>query len=125
MAISMRPQQVRRYGDTARLLTKHGRGAPASYARDRWNDEPLDLVTPEAEEQMAGDARELAADLERLGPTFVKLGQPLSTRADLLPAPYIEALSRLQERCDPVPLEAVAAVVQEELGQPIDRAFAS
>ncbi|HKY76997.1 MAG TPA: AarF/UbiB family protein [Acidimicrobiia bacterium] len=125
MAISMRPQQVRRYGDIARLLTKHGRGASASYARDRWNDEPLDLVTPEAEEQMAADARELAADLERLGPTFVKLGQLLSTRADLLPAPYIEALSRLQERCDPVPLEAVATVVQEELGLPIDRAFAS
>ena len=124
MAISMRPQQVRRYGDIARLLTKHGRGASAGYVRDRWNDEPLDLMTPEAEEQMAADARELATDLERLGPTFVKLGQLLSTRADLLPAPYIEALSRLQERCDQVPFEAVATVVQEEFGLPIDRAFA-
>jgi len=74
---------------------------------------------------MVADARELAADLERLGPTFVKLGQLLSTRTDLFPTPYIEALSRLQERCEPVPLEAVATVVAEELGRPIDGAFAS
>jgi predicted unusual protein kinase regulating ubiquinone biosynthesis (AarF/ABC1/UbiB family) len=125
MAISMRPQQVRRYGDIARLLTKYGRGTSASYVRDRWNDQPGDPLTVEAEEQMAADALALAADLERLGPTFVKLGQLLSTRTDLLPPPYIEALSRLQERCDPVPLEAVAAVVQEEFGLPIDRAFAA
>jgi predicted unusual protein kinase regulating ubiquinone biosynthesis (AarF/ABC1/UbiB family) len=124
MAISMRPQQVRRYGDIARLLTKHGRGASASYVRDRWNDEPGDSLTPEVEQQMEADACELAADLERLGPTFVKLGQLLSTRTDLFPAPYIEALSRLQEQCDPVPFEAVAGVVEEEFGLPVDRAFA-
>ena len=125
MAISMRPQQVRRYGDIARLLTKYGRGASAGYVRDRWNDALEDPLSPEAEQQMVADARELAADLERLGPTFVKLGQLLSTRTDLFPTPYIEALSRLQERCEPVPLEAVATVVAEELGRPIDGAFAS
>jgi len=125
MALSMRPRQVRRYGDIARLLTKYGRGAPARYVRDRWNDEPGDPLTAEAEQEMVADAEELAADLERLGPTFVKLGQLLSTRTDLLPPPYIDALSRLQERCDAVPLESVAAVVQEEFGLPIDRAFAA
>jgi predicted unusual protein kinase regulating ubiquinone biosynthesis (AarF/ABC1/UbiB family) len=124
MAISMRPKQVRRYGDIARLLTKYGRGASAGYVRDRWHDEPGEPLAPEAERQMAADAAELAADLERLGPTFVKLGQLLSTRADLLPAPYIEALSRLQERCDAVPFDAMATVVHEELGMPVDRAFA-
>ena len=124
MAISMRPQQVRRYGDIARLLTKYGRGASAGYVRDRWNDEPATALTSEAERQIAADASELAADLERLGPTFVKLGQLLSTRTDLFPAPYIEALSRLQERCEPVPLEAVATVIDEEFGRPINRVFA-
>ncbi|MCA1843565.1 MAG: AarF/ABC1/UbiB kinase family protein, partial [Actinobacteria bacterium] len=69
-------------------------------------------------------AEELAADLERRGPTFVKLGQLLSTRTDLLPEPYIQALSRLQEHCDPIPPDAVAAVVEAELGVPPDRAFA-
>ena len=128
MAISIRPQQVRRYGDIARLLAKYGRGEAAGYARDRFTNGssgPVAPVAPEVERQMAADAEELAADLEQRGPTFVKLGQLLSTRTDLLPEPYIEALSRLQERCDPVPVAAVAAVVQEEFGRPIDRVFAS
>jgi len=47
------------------------------------------------------DADELAADLEALGPTFVKLGQLLSTRADLIPAPYLVVLSRLQDNLEP------------------------
>jgi predicted unusual protein kinase regulating ubiquinone biosynthesis (AarF/ABC1/UbiB family) len=125
MAISMRPQQVRRYGDIARLLAKYGRGEAVGYARDRLNNVQSAPVGPEADHQMVADAEELAIDLERRGPTFVKLGQLLSTRTDLLPAPYIEALSRLQERCDAVPLAAVAAVLQEEFGMPVDRAFAS
>jgi len=125
MAISMRPRQVRRYGDIARLLVRYGRGEPADYVRDRWQDRPDGPLSTETEERMAADARELAADLEQRGPTFVKLGQLLSTRTDLLPAPYIDALSRLQERCEPVPFEVVAAVVEEELGRPVGQAFAS
>jgi ubiquinone biosynthesis protein len=125
MAISIRPQQVRRYGDIARLLAKYGRGEAVGYARDRLNNVQSGPPGPEADPQMVADAEELAADLERRGPTFVKLGQLLSTRMDLLPAPYIEALSRLQERCDAVPLAAVAAVVDEEFGRPVDQAFAS
>ncbi|HET9772438.1 MAG TPA: AarF/UbiB family protein, partial [Acidimicrobiia bacterium] len=125
MAISIRPQQVRRYGSIVRLLAKYGRGDAAGYARDRWRDLPCGPFDSETEQEMAADAAELAADLERRGPTFVKLGQLLSTRTDLLPAPYTEALSRLQERCDPTPTEALRAVVAEEFGIPIDRAFAS
>jgi ubiquinone biosynthesis protein len=125
MAISMRAQQVRRYGDIARLLAKYGRGEAVGYARDRLNNVQAGPVAPEADQQMVADAEELATDLERRGATFVKLGQLLSTRADLLPAPYIEALSRLQERCDAVPFAAVAEVVQEEFGLPVDRAFSS
>jgi ubiquinone biosynthesis protein len=125
MAISMRPQQVRRYGSIARLLAKYGRGDAAGYARDRWRDVPGGAPVDDAtEQQMARDAAELAADLERRGPTFVKLGQLLSTRTDLLPAPYTEALSRLQEHCNPAATEAVGTVVAEEFGLPVDRAFA-
>jgi predicted unusual protein kinase regulating ubiquinone biosynthesis (AarF/ABC1/UbiB family) len=125
MVISMRPQQVRRYGSIARLLAKYGRGDAASYARDRWRDVPGGSFDVQTEQQMTSDAAELATDLERRGPTFVKLGQLLSTRSDLLPAPYIEALSRLQERCSPAPTSAVEAVVAEEFGMPVDRVFAS
>lgn len=69
-------------------------------------------------------AAELADDLEDLGPTFIKLGQILSTRADLLPAPWLEALSRLQDRVEPIPYPDVERTVEEELGVRISKAFA-
>ena len=57
------------------------------------------------------DARKLVDDLEAMGPTFVKLGQLLSTRADLLPAVYLDALSRLQDDVEPVPFEVIEETV--------------
>jgi ubiquinone biosynthesis protein len=69
------------------------------------------------------DAEAFARDLEALGPTFIKLGQLLSTRADLLPPPYIEALSRLQDDLEPFPYPDVERVVGEELGVRLSKAF--
>ena len=69
-------------------------------------------------------AEELATDLEKLGPTFIKLGQLLSTRADLLPPPYLDALSRLQDQIAPFSYEEVDAIVSGELGVRISKAFA-
>jgi ubiquinone biosynthesis protein len=54
--------------------------------------------------------------LGELGPTFVKIGQILSTRPDLLPPPYVKELSRLQDQVRPVPAADVRAVLVEELG---------
>lgn len=70
------------------------------------------------------DAKALAADLEEMGPTFVKLGQVLSTRADLLPPEYLDALSRLQERVEPIGYDVVERVVSGELGVRVSKAFA-
>jgi predicted unusual protein kinase regulating ubiquinone biosynthesis (AarF/ABC1/UbiB family) len=69
-------------------------------------------------------AEELADDLERLGPTFIKLGQLLSTRADLLPAPYIAALARLQDQVEPFSIEEVEQIVSSELGGRLSKLFA-
>jgi ubiquinone biosynthesis protein len=69
------------------------------------------------------DAQAFAHDLEALGPTFIKLGQFLSTRPDLLPAPYLEALSRLQDNLKPFPYADVERIVQEELGVRLSKAF--
>lgn len=71
------------------------------------------------------DPQELARDLEEMGPTFIKLGQLLSTRADLLPPAYLDALSSLQDQVEPVPAEAVRRILREELGAEVDRAFRS
>ena len=71
----------------------------------------------------AAEARAFAHDLEKLGPTFIKLGQLLSTRADLLPPAYLEALARLQDNVGPFPYADVERIVQEELGVRLSKAF--
>ena len=68
---------------------------------------------------------DLARDLEALGPTFIKLGQLLSTRPDFLPKPYLDALSRLQDDVDPIDTREIFRVVEEELGQQPDDLFTS
>jgi ubiquinone biosynthesis protein len=68
--------------------------------------------------------RHLRLALEELGTTFIKLGQILSTRDDLLPPEYIAELSLLREHVAPVPVTEVIAVVEEDLGAPLDELFA-
>jgi ubiquinone biosynthesis protein len=88
-----------------------------------------DLITPDADTGGANAATEsaeaerLAKDLEQLGPTFIKLGQVLSTRADLLPPSYLDALSRLQDDIAPVPLAEIQQTIEEDLGVRISKAF--
>ncbi len=73
----------------------------------------LGVSSPEAVERLRGER--LAHLLQRLGATFIKFGQILSTRPDLLPPPYIESLARLQDRVPPAPLARVQALLEEEL----------
>ena len=118
MALSLHPERLKRYKDVARLLFKYGR---RDLVRRAGLDEALagESLTPDT----SGNPEELAADLERLGPAFIKLGQVLSTRADLLPAPYLDALGRLQDRVEPFSFAEVERVVHEDLGVRISKAF--
>src|SRR5688572_15130361 len=121
MVVSLKPERLKRYKDVAKLLIKYGRSDLISAAGLE------DSVLPDeiAEESgAAAPAEELAKDLESLGPTFIKLGQLLSTRADLLPGPYLDALERLQDRIEPFPYEEVERIVSGELGVRISKAFA-
>jgi predicted unusual protein kinase regulating ubiquinone biosynthesis (AarF/ABC1/UbiB family) len=61
--------------------------------------------------------------LVELGPAYVKLGQVLSTRPDLLPEPYIKELERLQDDVGPIPLEQVEHIIEEELGGRLSKLF--
>jgi ubiquinone biosynthesis protein len=61
--------------------------------------------------------------LTELGPSFIKLGQLLSVRADLLPPDYIEELQKLQDQVPPQPFEKIEPFMEEQLGQPLNRAF--
>lgn len=69
------------------------------------------------------DPEAFVRDIQALGPAFVKIGQALSVRPDLLPAPYVRALERLQDATDPVPFEAVREVVEAELDARLSAVF--
>ena len=63
--------------------------------------------------------------LEELGPTFIKFGQIMSTRADLIPLPLIQELAKLQDSVPPFPEEKAIGVVEQELGNPLSDIFES
>jgi ubiquinone biosynthesis protein len=67
----------------------------------------------------------LRLGLEKLGPIFVKFGQVLSTRRDLLPADFADELAKLQDRVPPFPAAQARALVEKAFGQPIEAVFAS
>jgi ubiquinone biosynthesis protein len=73
----------------------------------------------------ARQAKRLRAALEELGPTFAKLGQVLSTRADLLPPEFIDELATLQDHVTPLSEAEVVAVMEKELGVPWEDVFES
>jgi predicted unusual protein kinase regulating ubiquinone biosynthesis (AarF/ABC1/UbiB family) len=119
MALPLNPHHLRHYKDLALLLFKYGR-------RDLVKRAGLTELLPqeaERDERAAAAAEQLAADVERLGPTYIKLGQLLSTRPDVVPPAYAQALARLQDRCEPLPFEQVETVLAEELGLVASRAL--
>src|SRR5471032_3080182 len=63
--------------------------------------------------------------LEELGPIFVKFGQAVSTRRDLLPADIADELAKLQDRVPPFPGDAARQIIERALGRPVQEAFAS
>jgi predicted unusual protein kinase regulating ubiquinone biosynthesis (AarF/ABC1/UbiB family) len=84
---------------------------------------PPDGVDLDKHEHAQGRGTQLASALEELGPCFIKLGQLLSTRPDLLPPEYIQALARLQTTIQPVPSERIIQIVRAELRAPIEDLF--
>jgi ubiquinone biosynthesis protein len=119
MIQALSPHHLKRYKDIAMLLLKYGRsdlvqkmGLHETLAKEN---------LPSAGEE--GKPEELAAELERMGPAYIKLGQILSSRADLLPEPYLKALSRLQDNVKPFSYAEVEETVRTELGARISKAF--
>jgi ubiquinone biosynthesis protein len=113
--------RLQRFKQIAGLVWKHSRSVRASG----------ESALAEGDEHPSGDGssaltgRELADELEAMGPAYVKLGQVLAGRPDLLPAAYTKALSRLQDDVKPFPYDEVREIVEQELGVRISKAFAS
>ncbi|GAA3363233.1 AarF/UbiB family protein [Streptomyces antimycoticus] len=115
-AMRSRLRRTRRYSQISRIFMRHGLSRPL---RSRHSLERA-LRPGEFGERMA---RGLRLALEECGGAFIKLGQLLSTRRDLLPPHFIDELSRLQSDVPPAPWGDVAALLREELGRPVDDAF--
>ena len=122
MALSLKPQHLKRYGDIARLLWRYGRSDAFRHLSTLGD---LLQEEDEARPNRGAGPEDLASDLEAMGPTFVKLGQILSSRPDLMPESYLKALARLQDHVKPFSFAEVEEIVQSELGVRLSKGFQS
>ena len=118
MGLSLKPAHLKRYKDIVRLLLKYGKSDVFKGAHAELGEE-----APPPSPEAAAKAEELAADFEALGPTYIKLGQLLSSRTDLFPPQTIEALSRLRDRVEPVDPAEILKTIEEELETRASRVF--
>lgn len=116
VAALLKTERLKRYAEIVGLLVKYGRS-------DLVEQSSTVLAGRLLKSSEQPKAEELADDLESLGPTFIKLGQLLSTRGDLLPQRYLDALERLQDRVEPFPYEEVEQIVSSELGARLSKLF--
>jgi ubiquinone biosynthesis protein len=120
---------LNRYRQIAEVLTRHGMGhAVDVMGLDRFVPFHRGLQRQQSQPRHDKDGSgpiHLRMAFEELGATFVKLGQILSTRHDLLAPAYQEELSRLQDGVAPIAPDLVRQIVATELGRPIDAVFAS
>lgn len=117
------PRHLRRYRHIAEVMARHGFGALLSQLE---LGQRLELPRRLLRRSPSGEttsAEHLRLALEELGPTFVKFGQILSTRPDLIPPPYLAELGKLQDRVPPEPWEVIRAKIETELGAPLESLF--
>jgi ubiquinone biosynthesis protein len=121
-------RNLRRSREIARILARHG----FAWALAGWdNSAPARIqqlvtrVTGRAQAETFSGPKHVRLALEELGTTFIKLGQTLSTRPDLVPPDYLAELVKLQDNVRSIPYDQVAEVIERELGQPPEQLFAS
>ncbi|MDX9786709.1 MAG: AarF/UbiB family protein [Desulfobacterales bacterium] len=102
------------FGTISRILIKHGLGEVVGR-----------LFGAKRGKAKSGlpDPVRMRRALEDLGPSFIKLGQLMSTRADVFPPEYIDELSKLQDRVPPVPFAEIQQLIETELKQPLNQLF--
>jgi ubiquinone biosynthesis protein len=113
---SNRIRGIRHFGLISRVLIKHGMGEIIDRMKGR---------TPTRIKSGLPDPARIRHTLEELGPSFIKLGQLMSTRADLFPAEYIDEFTKLQDQVPPVPFDEIRQLIETDLGEPLPQLFAS
>ena len=124
--ISRTYRHLNRYRHILAVLLKHGFGELVESLRiDQYLEVGLQLITRKRaprEERLTRPQRVRMA-LEELGPTYIKLGQVLSTRPDLIPLEFIDELAKLQDSVPPFPFAEAEAILQHELHAPAAELF--
>src|SRR5512141_167939 len=113
-------RHLQRYSEIVRIFARHGFGFlfhqgelnPRGWFRLPWRSSQQDV--PAQPENLAAHFRQA---LEEAGPTFIKFGQILSTRPDLLPLPFINELGKLVDSVSPEPWDVIHALLTRELGR--------
>jgi ubiquinone biosynthesis protein len=120
VVISLKPEHLTRYKDIAWLLLKYGR---SDVVKQAGIDASVNVEEVTTEKAQTPEAEELVKDIEKLGPTFIKLAQLLSTRPDILSPAYMQALSRLQDNVEAFSFADIEQIITSELGVRISNAF--
>lgn len=113
-----RTGNLARFSQIGRVLVRHGFGFVFDVRRDRREKKGLQEVLGPS------FGVRLRRSLDDLGPTFVKFGQLLSTRSDILPESVLFELQKLQDTVAPMPLEDAQEIIRRELGAPVGEVFA-
>lgn len=115
----------RRYREILSALSRHGLGVLINGAGiGRLLPLHRGLLGHTRRETPYTTAEHVRLAMEELGTTAIKLGQILSTRPDLIPPEYVAEFAKLQERVSPVAVDGIIAVVERELGSPVEELFA-
>src|SRR5437868_2309907 len=120
--ISLSPKMLPRYKQILGLFLKYGRKSLRKGIDSCDPFEAGEIADIDAAQHSPND---LAHDLEKMGPVFIKLGQLLASRGDLLSEDYARALSRLRDRVKPFSYLEARAIVESELSVRISKAFST
>ena len=125
-AIGRTYRHLNRYHRILRVLFKYGFNDLIDRLHiDQYLESGLQMINRKPREQVTHLSRpeRLRLVFEELGPTFIKLGQLLSTRPDLVPADFLDELAKLQDEVPPFSLAEIHTIFQEELGRSPDEIF--
>lgn len=117
-------KELWRLGKIIRIFVKHGLGDIAERLFKKVEKEPVDQRQKEwTVKNGFPSPQRIRCVLEELGPSFIKLGQLMSTRADIFPPEYIEEFTKLQDQVPPVPFSDIKRVIEQELRRPLEEIF--